>query len=80
MVTFVMAWSPVRRFKAGRFEVEYPGDYASRLISAVGEHIVAKLRPAGIEGAAREAEHPYGKTMERKKQGAAGLSAVHTCC
>jgi hypothetical protein len=24
MVTFVMAWSPVRRFNAGRFD---PGDY-----------------------------------------------------
>jgi hypothetical protein len=29
MVTFVMAWSPVRRFNAGRFEVEHPGDYAT---------------------------------------------------
>jgi hypothetical protein len=29
MVTFVMAWSPLRRFNAGRFEVELPGDYAT---------------------------------------------------
>lgn len=26
---FVMAWSPVRRFNAGRFEVDHPGDYAT---------------------------------------------------
>ena len=25
----VMAWSPVRRFNAGRFEVGHPGDYAT---------------------------------------------------
>jgi hypothetical protein len=25
----VMAWSPVRRFNAGRFEVDHPGDYAT---------------------------------------------------
>jgi len=24
-----MAWSPVRRFNAERFEVEHPGDYAT---------------------------------------------------
>jgi hypothetical protein len=24
-----MAWSPVRRTNAGRFEVEHPGDYAT---------------------------------------------------
>ena len=29
MVTLVMAWSPVRRSNAGRFEVEHPGDYAT---------------------------------------------------
>jgi len=23
-----MAWSPVRRFNAGLFEVDHPGDYA----------------------------------------------------
>ena len=25
----LMAWSPVRRFNAGCFEVEHPGDYAT---------------------------------------------------
>src|SRR5579864_7952339 len=29
VVTLVMAWSPVRRFNAGRFEVDHPGDYAT---------------------------------------------------
>jgi hypothetical protein len=29
VVLLVMAWSPVRRFNAGRFEVEHPGDYAT---------------------------------------------------
>jgi hypothetical protein len=24
-----MAWSPVRRTNAGRFEVDHPGDYAT---------------------------------------------------
>jgi hypothetical protein len=27
---FFMAWSPVRRANAGRFEVDHPGDYATR--------------------------------------------------
>jgi hypothetical protein len=26
---FFMAWSPVRRTNAGRFEVDHPGDYAT---------------------------------------------------
>src|SRR6266480_1022233 len=26
---FCMAWSPVRRTNAGRFEVDHPGDYAT---------------------------------------------------
>ena len=26
---FFLAWSPVRRTNAGRFEVEHPGDYAT---------------------------------------------------
>jgi hypothetical protein len=26
---FSMAWSPVRRTNAGRFEVDHPGDYAT---------------------------------------------------
>jgi hypothetical protein len=29
VVSLVMAWSPVRRFNAGRFEVDHPGDYAN---------------------------------------------------
>src|SRR5216110_753766 len=29
VLMIVMAWSPVRRFNAGRFEVEHPGDYAT---------------------------------------------------
>ncbi|HEV7377369.1 MAG TPA: EAL domain-containing protein [Pyrinomonadaceae bacterium] len=29
MVALVMAWSPVRRVNAGRFEVKHPGDYAT---------------------------------------------------
>jgi len=29
VVLLVMAWSPVRRFNAGRFEVDHPGDYAT---------------------------------------------------
>src|SRR5258708_9749030 len=29
VVVLVMAWSPVRRFNAGRFEVDHPGDYAT---------------------------------------------------
>lgn len=29
MVLLTMAWSPVQRFNAGRFEFEYPGDYAT---------------------------------------------------
>ncbi|HWJ20040.1 MAG TPA: DUF2336 domain-containing protein [Geobacterales bacterium] len=29
MVSLIMAWSPVRRFNAGRFEVHHPGDYAN---------------------------------------------------
>src|SRR5262245_50973166 len=29
LVMFSMAWSPVRRTNAGRFEVDHPGDYAT---------------------------------------------------
>src|SRR5271169_5941104 len=29
VVSLIMAWSPVRRFNAGRFEVDHPGDYAT---------------------------------------------------
>src|SRR5580658_2776185 len=29
VVVLVMAWSPVQRFNAGRFEVDHPGDYAT---------------------------------------------------
>src|SRR3954453_11617138 len=29
VVALVMAWSPVRRVNAGRFEVKHPGDYAT---------------------------------------------------
>jgi hypothetical protein len=29
VVMLVMAWSPVRRFNAGWFEVDHPGDYAT---------------------------------------------------
>jgi len=29
VVVLIMAWSPVRRFNAGRFEVDHPGDYAT---------------------------------------------------
>src|SRR6266542_947771 len=29
VVMLVMAWSPVRRFNAGCFEVDHPGDYAT---------------------------------------------------
>src|SRR6266705_3023301 len=29
VVMLVMAWSPVRRSNAGRFEVDHPGDYAT---------------------------------------------------
>jgi hypothetical protein len=29
VVMLVMAWSPGRRFNAGRFEVKHPGDYAT---------------------------------------------------
>src|SRR6266404_5087759 len=28
---FFMAWSPVRRTNAGRFEVDHPGDYATSI-------------------------------------------------
>src|SRR5260370_42213833 len=29
VIDLFMAWSPVRRFNAGRFEVHHPGDYAN---------------------------------------------------
>jgi 4'-phosphopantetheinyl transferase family protien len=29
MAVMLMAWSPVRRFSVGRFEVDHPGDYAT---------------------------------------------------
>src|SRR4051794_741634 len=29
VVALVMAWSPVRRVNAGRFEIKHPGDYAT---------------------------------------------------
>jgi hypothetical protein len=31
LVMFFMAWSPVRRTSAGRFEVDHPGDYATSI-------------------------------------------------
>jgi transposase len=45
----VMAWSPVRRFNAGWFEVEHPGDYATLISNQLRDGttgISITLKPA----------------------------------
>jgi hypothetical protein len=40
---FVMAWSPVRRFNAGRFEVDHPGDYATLISNQLRDSTIDDL-------------------------------------
>jgi hypothetical protein len=59
-----MAWSPVRRFNAGRFEVDHPGDYAT-----LNSY---QLRDGSLElGALRCLRKPFTPT--------ALLSAIDEC-
>jgi integrase len=69
---FFMAWSPVRRTNAGRFEVDHPGDYATSIpttppTAPKGQATISKqitdavMRHIGIHMTAHQFRH-FGAT------------------
>src|SRR5579864_9348032 len=60
VVTLVMAWSPVRRFNAGRFEVDHPGDYATFNSNQPCYGTFRKIMPVSYDCSACLAHHITG--------------------
>jgi len=53
-----MAWSPVQRFNAGRFEVEHPGDYATLISNQLRDGTRPETDPRQIHPTNRKRRQP----------------------
>src|SRR6188474_770671 len=65
---FSMAWSPVRRTNAGRFEVDHPGDYAT----------LNSYHP--VDGTADNEKVHTGATVRARMFGRTGLGGGSHAC
>src|SRR5437868_8955354 len=72
VVALVMAWSPVRRVNAGRFEVKHPGDYAT--FNSNHSRDTTKWRTTRSKPTRTRFSYQKGKQPGQREQGKKGTA------